>query len=107
MSDSYRSFVVVAHNSTIRVWCRLALAHDVFSGSGLYYKPMMIVNDDSRVINKLETSLTDEARVVIYDRHVFIAQATDFYGCTGPEHCIAYMLVHQQGLFQAQTMQEP
>ncbi len=48
--------------------------------SGLYYKPMMIVNDDSRVITKLETSLTDEARVIIYDHHQFIVQATeDFY----------------------------
>ncbi len=37
---------------------------------------MMIVNDDSRVVNKLETSLTDDARVVIYDSHVFIVQAT-------------------------------
>jgi hypothetical protein len=36
----------------------------------------MIVNDDSRVINKLETLLTDDARVVIYDRHMFIEQAT-------------------------------
>jgi hypothetical protein len=43
---------------------------------GLYYKPMTIVNDDSRVINKLEDSLTDDARVVIYDRHMFIVQAT-------------------------------
>ncbi len=39
---------------------------------GLYYKPMTIVNDDSRVINKLETSLTDDARVVIYDCHMFM-----------------------------------
>ncbi len=37
---------------------------------------MTIVNDDSRVINKLEASLTDDARVVIYDRHMFIVQAT-------------------------------
>ncbi len=43
---------------------------------GLYYKPITIVNDDSRVINKLKTSLTDEARVVIYDRHMFLVQAT-------------------------------
>jgi hypothetical protein len=38
---------------------------------------MRIVNDDSRVINKLETSLTDDARVVIYDHHMFIVQATE------------------------------
>ncbi len=46
---------------------------------GQYYKPMKIVNDDSSVVNKLETSLTDDARVVIYDCHMFIVQATDFF----------------------------
>ncbi len=51
--------------------------------SGLYYKPIMIVNDDSSIISKLETSLIEHARVVIYDRHMFIVQATgqtDFIG---------------------------
>jgi hypothetical protein len=43
---------------------------------GLYYKPMTIVNDDSWVVTKLETLLTDDARVIIYDRHMFIVQAT-------------------------------
>jgi hypothetical protein len=38
---------------------------------------MTIVNDDSRVINKLEASLTDDARVFIYDRHMFKVQAID------------------------------
>jgi hypothetical protein len=37
---------------------------------------MTIINDDSRVINKLETSLTDNARVVIYYCHMFMVQAT-------------------------------
>ncbi len=37
---------------------------------------MMIVNEDSSVINKLGSSLTDDARVVIYDSHMFIVQAT-------------------------------
>jgi len=55
---------------------------------------MMIVNDDSRVVNKLEASLTDDARVIIYDHHMFIVQATGplypwslgpLYNCTpGP-----------------------
>jgi hypothetical protein len=36
---------------------------------------MTIVNDDSRDINKLEASLTDDARVIIYDQHMFIVQA--------------------------------
>ncbi len=43
---------------------------------GLYYKSMTIVNDDSGVINKLEDSLTVDSRVVIYDRHMLIVQAT-------------------------------
>ncbi len=44
--------------------------------NGLYYKPILIVNDDSSIINKLEASLIDDASVVIYDCHVFIVQAT-------------------------------
>jgi len=43
---------------------------------GLYYKPMTIVSDDYRVVNKLEVSLTDDALVVIYDHQMFIVQAT-------------------------------
>ena len=41
----------------------------------------MIVNDDSRVITKLETSLTDNARIIIYDRHMFLVQATGRAEC--------------------------
>ncbi len=37
---------------------------------------MMIINDDSRVVTKLETSLTYDASVVINDHHMFIVQAT-------------------------------
>ncbi len=44
--------------------------------SGLYYKPMTIVNDDARIVNKLDASLTDDARVVIYNRHMLIVQTT-------------------------------
>jgi hypothetical protein len=62
--------------------CQLALATKknkwVCEISGLYYKPMTIVNDDSRVINRLEASLTDDAKVIIYDRHMFLVQATEF-----------------------------
>jgi hypothetical protein len=48
----------------------------IYDICGLYYKPIMIINDDSRVVNKFETSLTDYAIVVICDRHAFIVQAT-------------------------------
>jgi hypothetical protein len=37
---------------------------------------MMILNDASRVVNKLEDTFTDNARVIIYDPHMFIVQAT-------------------------------
>jgi hypothetical protein len=43
---------------------------------GLYYKPMMIVNDDSRVVNKFEASLSENARVIIYICHMFILLVT-------------------------------
>ncbi len=43
---------------------------------GLYYKHMMIVNDDSSIISKWSCKLIDNARVVIYDSHMFIIQAT-------------------------------
>jgi hypothetical protein len=43
---------------------------------GLYYKPVAIVSDDTSVINKLETSLIAGARVIFYDRRMFIVQAT-------------------------------
>jgi hypothetical protein len=42
---------------------------------GLYYKHVTIVNDDSRIINKFEALLTDDARVITYNHHVFIVQA--------------------------------
>jgi hypothetical protein len=42
--------------------------------SGLDYKHVTVVNDDSSVINKFEASLTDDARVVIYDRHIFMVR---------------------------------
>ncbi len=43
---------------------------------GLYYKHMTIVNEDSIVIIKWSSKLIDAARGVIYDRHIFIVQAT-------------------------------
>ncbi len=45
--------------------------------SGLYYKLTTIVNYASSVISEQSFQLIDHARVVIYDRHVFIAQAAE------------------------------
>ncbi len=36
----------------------------------------MIINYASSVVNKLEALLTEDARVIIYNCHVFIVQAT-------------------------------
>jgi hypothetical protein len=68
------SFVTL-HSKDIT--CIQPLLELITQSSGLYYKPMTIVNDDSRVVNKLKTLLTDDARVVIYDHHMFIVQAPD------------------------------
>jgi hypothetical protein len=43
-----------------------------YDTSGLYYKHMTIVNYASSVINQLDALLTDNARVIIYNRNVFI-----------------------------------
>jgi hypothetical protein len=40
----------------------------------MYSKPITMLNDDSSIINKLETSLIDDARAAIYDRQMFIVQ---------------------------------
>jgi hypothetical protein len=40
--------------------------------SGLHYKHIMVVNGDTGVVNKFESSLTGKTRVVIYDCHMFI-----------------------------------
>jgi hypothetical protein len=39
---------------------------------------MTIINDDSSIVNKLGALLTDDARVIIYDRHMFMVQAIGF-----------------------------
>jgi hypothetical protein len=47
--------------------------------NGLYYKHTRIIHNDSSIVNKLGASLTDDARVVIYDHHMFIVQPTISY----------------------------
>ncbi len=44
--------------------------------SGLYYKLITIVNDDSSVVNKWRVSCSDNIRVIIYDYNMFKIQAT-------------------------------
>ncbi len=49
----------------------------VGKASSLYY------NDASSAINKFEASLTQDARVIIYDHHMFIVEATAAYPRVG------------------------
>ncbi len=44
---------------------------------GLHYKQFTIINYDPSIINKFGASLTDDARVIIYNCHMLIVQATD------------------------------
>jgi len=43
-----------------------------YAPSGLFYKNTTIVNYASSIVIKLEALLTDDARVIVYDRHVFL-----------------------------------
>ncbi len=43
---------------------------------GLYFKHILIVNYDYSIVNKFGASLTDDAAVIFYNRHMFIVQAT-------------------------------
>ncbi len=42
---------------------------------GLYYEHVMIINDNSSVINKWSFKLIDNARVIIYDHNRFLIEA--------------------------------
>ncbi len=54
----------------------------------------MIVNDDSGVVTKLETLFTDDARVVIYNCHMFIVQATESLHVSIVKGLMSYTLTH-------------
>jgi hypothetical protein len=64
---------------------------------------MMIINGDSRAVNKLEASLTDDTRVIIYDHHMFIVQATGYYVLLLPHN--ASMCIVDQGKMQLRVKQ--
>jgi hypothetical protein len=59
---------------TIKLFATI-ISNILYIVSGLYYKHITIVNDDTSIVNKLGASLTDDTRVVIYDHHMFIEQA--------------------------------
>jgi hypothetical protein len=48
--------------------------------SGLEYKHVMIINDDSSIVIKFSFKLIDATRGILYDRHMFIVQATEQTG---------------------------
>jgi hypothetical protein len=46
----------------------------------------MILKDDTSIVNKFEASLTEDIRVVIYDWHMIIVQATEFMQILSSSH---------------------
>ncbi len=44
--------------------------------ASLYYKHMMVVNDDTSAVSKWSSKFIDNTRVVSYDHNVFVIQAT-------------------------------
>jgi hypothetical protein len=61
-------------NIFLHLWCSLITI------CGLYYKHVTILNDVSIVISKWSFKLIDDPRVIIYDCHWFIIQATECIG---------------------------
>jgi hypothetical protein len=66
---------------------------------------MKIINDDSRANNKLETSLTDDARVIIHNHHMFIVKATGSVITNGrePRSCLGRVFNFKLGSFTDNT----
>jgi hypothetical protein len=58
----------------------------MLSTCSLYHKYITIINYDSSTVNKFRASLTDDARVIIYDRQMFIVQATGLIFVTNETH---------------------
>jgi len=48
-----------------------------FDTGGLYYKQMMIVNNNPSIISQWISKFIDDARVVIYNRNMFIILTTE------------------------------
>ncbi len=71
MKESHASYATINRNLSIKT-----CPNYLFEISGLYYKYVTIVNDDSRVINKSSFKLIYDPGVIIYDCHRFIIQAT-------------------------------
>ncbi len=59
-----------ATKATVNTFCDEERQSENIDTCGLYYKHVTIVNYTSSIINKLKASLNDDARVVIYDRHM-------------------------------------
>ncbi len=68
--------LTLGNSEFVGMWNLAFHSSDTIFTCRLYSKPMTIENDDSWVVNQLETSLTGNARVIIYDHHMFIVQAT-------------------------------
>ncbi len=69
--------VRLGHRNKFMIWTN---KNHFISTCGMYYKQVTIVNYASGSVNKLRASLNDDARVVIYNCHMFIVQTTGSSG---------------------------
>jgi hypothetical protein len=74
--------LTLGNSEFVGTWNLVFHSADTIFTCRLYSKPMTIENDDSRVVNQLEASLIGNARVIIYDHHMFIVQATAYCNWT-------------------------
>ncbi len=71
-------FVCFTFAYSVKTWFRQSnlLYYTSEQLIGLYYKHMTILNDDSSIISEQSFQIIDDTIGVIYDRRMFIIQAT-------------------------------
>jgi hypothetical protein len=69
--------VVVPFITAVSRWVEGVEVVFKINTSGLYYKHVTIVNNNSSIVSKWSFKLTDDPRVVINDRNRFMIQKTD------------------------------
>jgi hypothetical protein len=61
----------------------------------------MIINYDSSIVKKFGASLTDDTRVIIYDRHMFFVKATGWKKLTKREFVNLFLLKKASNYFRS------
>ncbi len=79
MKESHASYDTITKYLNIKTF-----PNYLFETSGLHYKYVTIINDDSRVINKQSFKLIDDPGVIIYNCQVYnTGHSSDFWNTNG------------------------